>query len=155
MDITQIKKIILAAVASIGTGILYLVGGWDEALLTLVILMGVDYLTGLICALVFNNSPKTNTGAGSSKAGFVGLLKKVGILACVVLAVQLDKLVGTDATCRTGVILFFIGNEGLSIVENLGLMGVPMPSFIKNALELLKSKNDKAAGEESSSQEEK
>jgi toxin secretion/phage lysis holin len=69
-------------------------------------------------------------------------VKKVAMLFCVLICVQLDNVLGTPGVCRTAIMLFFIGNEGLSIVENMGLMGVPLPDYVKNALAMLKNKNN-------------
>ncbi|NCB05103.1 MAG: holin, partial [Clostridia bacterium] len=102
----------------------------------------VDFITGLIVAGVFKRSNKSKMGALDSRAGFKGLLKKCMILLMVILGTVLDLLVGTDTLVRTAVILFYIGNEGLSIVENFGLMGMPVPKKLRDALEVLKQKGD-------------
>ena len=141
------KNVLLGAAATVGSVLTAFFGGWDYALQTLIAVIAVDYLTGLACALIFRKSPKTANGAGSSDACFHGLVRKAGILLCVLLAVQVDRVTNDSGLCRTAVILFFIGNEGLSIVENLGLMGVPMPAVLKNALEVLRKKGDREDGE--------
>lgn len=133
----QMKDMALAAMAALGSVLANLFGGWDVALQVLVSFMAADYLTGLIVAGVFKKSPKSEGGALESRAGFKGLVRKGGILLMVLVAVWLDKLLGA-AYVRTAVCLFFIANEGLSILENLGLMGVPMLPFLKNMLEALK-----------------
>lgn len=116
-------------------------GGWDTALQTLVILMLIDYVTGLIVAGVFKNSTKTETGALESKAGFKGLLRKGVALMVVLIACRLDMLIGTNFVRDAAVIAYCI-NEILSIVENAGLMGVPIPEPITKAIEILKNKNE-------------
>lgn len=131
----------LAGLSAAGSVAANLLGGWDTALQTLCIMMAVDYLTGIVCALVWKKSPKSTDGAFESKASIKGLFRKAGILLAVLVATQLDKMTGTDI-CRNAAVMFFVANDGLSIIENLGLMGLPMPAVIKNAFELLKKKGD-------------
>lgn len=142
MDAMQIKNMILAMFASIGAFAAQELGGWDDPMKILVALMLVDYLTGVMVAAVWNNSPKSSTGALDSKAGFKGLLKKGVIVLVVWIGVMLDKSMGTSYI-RTALILFFVGNEGLSLLENLGLMGVPFPAFLQRALEALREQGDR------------
>lgn len=136
----SMKVSILAWLAMIGGTIVSFLGGWDSALQTLLIFMAADYITGIIVAGVFKNSDKSKTGALESRAGFKGLLRKLAILVLILVANELDKAVGGNFS-RTAVILFFCANEGLSILENIGMMGVEYPPFLKNALEALKKKN--------------
>lgn len=143
--ITQIKDTVLLVTAGLGSILANMFGGWDVALAALMVFMGVDYLTGLLVAGVFKRSPKSESGALESRAGFKGLVRKGGILTLVLVSVWLDKLTGAEYI-RTAVCLFFVANEGLSILENLGLMGVPLPGFLKNMLEAMKDKAD--GGEE-------
>lgn len=136
------KKILCADVGIIGSIIATLLGGWDAALATLALFMGVDYITGLVLAGVFKKSPKSKDGALESKAGLKGLLRKGAILAVVLVAHRLDVVMGTtflrDATC-----IAFIANEALSIIENVGLMtGVKIPKKLQDAIELLRKEND-------------
>ncbi len=145
MGAVQIKNSVLAAMAAVGTFVAHALGGWDAAMQVLVALMAADYLTGVLVAAVWQRSNKSATGALDSKAGFKGLLKKGMILLLVWLGVLLDSALGA-AYIRTAVVLFFIGNEGLSLLENLGLMGVPFPAFLKRALEALREQGD--SGEE-------
>lgn len=133
----------LGAVSAAGTAIAQALGGWDTALQTLCIVMAADYLTGIVCALVWKRSPKSEDGAFESKASVKGLFRKMAVLLCVLVAYQLDSLSGTRVV-RELVILFFIANDGFSILENLGIMGVPMPAALKNAFALLKDKVEKA-----------
>ena len=115
----------------IGGFIATLLGGWDSALITLVIFMAIDFTTGLIAAAL-GKSKHSWTGRLSSKAGWYGLAKKFCTLLIIVVAVRIDILIGTtyvrDATC-----IGFCVNELLSIVENTSLMGVPYPDAIKKA----------------------
>ena len=127
----------LAVLATVGATIAEAMGGWDTALQTLVILMAIDYVTGILCALIWKRSPKSADGTFESKASLKGLIRKGAILLVVYIAARLDLLMGTDVT-RLAVILFFIANDGFSIIENLGIMGVPLPEIVKNAFALLR-----------------
>ena len=142
IDANNLKNIVLAACAAVGSFIANALGGWDSALKLLIALMAADYITGFLLAMIWHRSNKSPTGALSSKAGFKGLCKKGAILLMVWVAVMLDGAIGSEYV-RVAVILFFVGNEGLSLLENLGLMGVPYPSFLQRALEALRSKGDK------------
>jgi len=135
------KNIYLACTGAVGASIASIFGGWDDAVLTLLIFMLVDYLTGLIVAAVFHNSPKTDSGALESKAGLKGLFRKGGVLLVVLIAARLDIMIGTNFV-RDAVVIAFVVNEAISIIENLGLMGVPIPKVIINAIEVLKKKSD-------------
>lgn len=137
----EVKNSILAGLAAAGAFLSSALGGWDAPLALLVALMAADYLTGLLVAAVWQRSDKSATGALDSKAGFQGLVKKGTILLLVWLGVLLDEAVGA-AYVRTAVVLFFVGNEGLSLLENLGLMGLPFPAFLRRALEALREKGD-------------
>ncbi|HKL74278.1 MAG TPA: phage holin family protein, partial [Clostridia bacterium] len=128
------KQTIFAIVGIIGSFTAKLLGGWDMALQTLLLFMVTDYLTGLIVAGVFKKSPKTETGALESKAGWKGLCRKGMTLLYVLVAAQLEKMTGTDII-RNAVIIGFIANEGLSILENGGLMGLPIPKKLKDAID--------------------
>ena len=138
------KNGVLAALAAAGSTVAAALGGWDTALQTLLLFMAADYLTGMLVAGVFRQSGKSEDGALDSRAGFKGLCKKGAQLVAVLVGARLDLLLGTD-WARTAVVLFFLGNEGLSILENLGLMGVPLPEALKNALSVLKEKGENAA----------
>ena len=137
MNATKIKNIILGVIAGVGGFLSQMLGGWDILLQVLIVIMAVDIITGWIVAGVFHKSTKTETGALDSKIGFKGLFKKFSVLLLILVAAQLDKAIGSSFS-RTAVILFFCGNEGLSILENLALMGIEYPAFLKNALEALK-----------------
>lgn len=132
-------KISLAANGAIIAVITTLLGGWDESIITLLIFMAVDYLLGLITAFVFHKSTKTPTGAASSAVCFKGLVKKFVSLALVLIAYRLDIIIGVsyirDATC-----IALIINEGISIIENAGLCGIPIPQAIINAIDVLKER---------------
>ena len=114
-------------------------GGWDAALAALLVCIAVDYVSGSIVALVFHKSSKSDTGAYNSAYGLKGLCKKGLMLLFVLVAVQMDALMGIDYV-RDAVCIGFCSNEVLSIIENLGLAGVPMPQAVVNALEQLRKK---------------
>jgi len=135
-----IKNLVLAIIAAVGTGIATALGGWDMALQALLAVMAIDIITGLLVAVVWKKSGKSETGAADSRAMFKGLCRKFVIILAVFLAQQIDRSTGLGGVLRLGAILFFTGNEGLSVVENAGLMGVPMPKIIKDALEQLRKK---------------
>lgn len=135
------KEGFLTTVGVIGSFIAGLFGGWDTALATLVLFMAIDYITGIVVAGVFHNSPKTETGALKSNTGFKGLCKKGMMLLFVLIAVRLDITIGTNYI-RDCVCIAFITNELLSIIENAGLMGVPIPAVITKAIDVLKDKSD-------------
>lgn len=147
MNAIEIKNAILAALAAAGSCLANYLGGWDAALKLLIAMMAADYATGLVVAAVFQKSNKSSTGALDSRAGFVGLVRKGVILMLVWLGVMLDNAIGAGYV-RTAVCIFFIGNEGLSLLENVGLMGVPYPTFLKNMLEALREQGDKQEGAE-------
>lgn len=128
----QFWKGAIRAVAGIGGAIAGAMGGWDATLKVLVVMMVVDYLTGLMVAFM-GRSEKTEYGGLSSKVGFVGLLKKGMMLMVVLVATMLDAAMGM-AVCRDAACWFYIANEGLSLLENLNLAGVPFPAKIKELL---------------------
>lgn len=135
------KSIICSTCGVIGGFITYLVGGWDMAILTLLIFMAIDYITGLIVAGIFHKSKKTASGGLNSKIGFLGLAKKVVVFLLIIVAQFLDLILGIDFV-RNSVIIAFITNEVISIIENAGLMGVPMPKVIHKALDLLQDQTE-------------
>ena len=133
------KDWICTAVGMVGAAAAWVFGGWDAALMALVICMAVDYISGSLVALVFHKSNKTVTGAYDSRYGLKGLCKKGLMLLFVVVAVQADRLLGADYV-RDAVCIGFCVNEMISIVENLGHAGVPLPQAVINALDQLQSK---------------
>lgn len=142
MDPIMIKNSVLMAVAAAGSFAANALGGWDAAMQVLVALMVADYLTGVLVAAIWRRSNKSETGALDSKAGFKGICKKCVILLLVWLGALLDGAIGAEYV-RMAVVLFFVGNEGLSLLENVGLMGVPYPAFLQRALESLRDRGDK------------
>ena len=120
-------------------------GGWDQALVTLIIFMAIDYISGLIVAGVFHNSKKTESGTLESRTGWKGLCRKCMTLLFVLVAYRLDLAIGVDYI-RNAVIIGFMANELISIVENAGLMGIPLPAVIANAIDILTQKAEKKRG---------
>ena len=130
---------LVKALCAVGGAVAGLLGGWDAALTILVVMMGADYLSGVIVAAC-GRSPKSEGGGVSSKAGFIGLAKKGFMLLIVLLAALLDRVSGSGtAMVRTAAVMYYIANEGISLLENAALMGVPFPERVKNALEALKN----------------
>ena len=133
------KYKIFTVTALTGGALAELFGGWDKALQTLLIFMVVDWITGgILLPVVFGRSPKSPNGALESRAGWKGLCRKAMTLFYVLVATQLDILLGIDYV-REAVCIGFIANEALSIVENAGLMGIPLPEGIKRAVDVLKT----------------
>jgi toxin secretion/phage lysis holin len=135
------KEGICTTIGIIGGGIAALFGGFDAALLTLILFMGIDYITGLIVAGVFHTSEKTENGMLESRAGWKGLCRKGVTLLIVLIACRLDLMMGSNFI-RDAVVIAFVANETISIIENAGLMGVPIPAAIVRAIEVLKNKAD-------------
>lgn len=133
------KVKILSLLGCVGGMVASLFGGWDAALVTLLIFMGIDYVTGLIVAGVFHTSEKTENGALESRAGWKGLCRKGGTLLVVLVACRLDLMMGSNFI-RDAVVIAFVANETISIIENAGLMGIPIPAVITRAIEVLKKK---------------
>ena len=137
----MIKFFTLSSVACVGAAVASIFGGWTGAMTTLVILMLIDYVSGLIVAGVFHASPKSSGGALSSAVGFKGICRKFVILLIVVVACRVDLLLNTsiirDATC-----IGFCANELLSITENAGLMGIPLPRKLVDAIEVLRGESE-------------
>lgn len=137
--------LLCGALGAIGSFIANILGGWDNAVKTLVILMVVDFAMGLLCALVFGKSDKSANGALSSAVCWQGITKKVCTGLIVVVAHRIDLLVGSDYI-RTAVIIAFCASELISISETAGLMGIlpkPVQKALTKAIDILKNKGDK------------
>ena len=137
--VNTIKATLLSIIGIIGSGIAYWIGGFDMFSQTLITFMAVDYVTGLSAGWM-KKSSKTESGGLSSKVGWKGLLKKGIILLVVMVAAQLDRILELNVI-RNAVIIAYISNELLSIIENLGLIGVYIPKPIKSAIDLLNQRN--------------
>ena len=146
MNAVQMKNLILAGLATVGSVIAQALGGWDMALKVLICFMVLDYATGWMVAAIWHKSSKSGTGALSSDAGFKGLCKKCVMLALVWMGALLDQATSSDFV-RDAVCMFFIANEGLSILENTAVRGVPYPAFVKNMLDAMRQASDKGKQE--------
>lgn len=118
------------AISAIGTVITYLTGGWSVSVITLVIFLVGDYITGVVRALIEHKL--------SSQVGFKGLAKKCMVMLILIVAVMLDRLMGNDMWLfRSAVCYFYIANEGISMLENIAGMGVPIPKKLLSVLDKL------------------
>ena len=142
MKYSDIGRLILAVFSTVGGFIASLFGGWDASIGTLLIFMASDFILGVIAAGIFRVSKNTENGGLESRAGWKGLCRKFGTLLVILIACRLDILLGTSYI-RDAVVICYICNECISILENLALIGVPVPEGIKNALEILKNKEEK------------
>lgn len=127
------------AAGTVGAVLIGLLGGCDAILEALLVFMGVDYLTGILAA-IHGKSTHTAGGKFSSRVSFWGLTRKMLVLLILIVAVELDKFAGLPDVFRTGVAGYYIANEGLSILENVDLMGVKAPP-LKKALEQMQKKD--------------
>lgn len=130
------KDTVTTTITAIGTGaVTTLLGGWDMALEILLIVMVLDYITGVASAF------KRKTV--SSSEGYMGLLKKASIFIIIILAAQVDRITGNDTQIfRNCTAFFFVSNDALSVLENVGELGVALPVFLKSALIKLRDTND-------------
>ena len=136
------RNILCAAVGIVGSGVASIFGGWGAALSGLVLFIAIDFTMGRTVAGVLQRSKKTDGGALESRAGWKGLCRKVYTLALVLVAHWLDIITGTSYI-RDAVCIGFIANEAISILENAGLMGIPIPSVMSKAIEVLRDKDVK------------
>jgi len=129
------KMSIQMGIAVVGTSLSFWLGGWDAALQFLVFFMVIDYVSGILAAI--------KTKSLNSEIMFWGGIRKAIILVVVAIAVQFDGMVGTgDPMFRNLAIYYYVAREGLSAIENMGILGVPLPPFIKNVLEQLQDKGN-------------
>ena len=133
------KEVIFTTTGIIGAFIAQLFGGWTQGMTTLVILMIVDYIMGILVAAVFGTSKKTEDGKLESRAGWKGLVRKGVTLLIILVATRIDLMLESNFV-RDAAVIGFAANELLSIVENAGLMGIPMPTVVTNAIEVLQKK---------------
>lgn len=127
--------------AGIGGWLGYFLGGCDGLLIALLLFVITDYITGVMCAIADKKL--------SSAVGFKGICRKVLIFLLVGIANILDmQVIGTGSVLRTAVIFFYISNEGLSLLENAGHLGLPIPVKIKSVLEQLHDRAEQEVGDE-------
>lgn len=136
-------NVLYSLVGAIGGFVAMAFGGWSDALITLIVFMALDYVTGLIVAGIFKKSKKSENGALESRAGFKGLCRKGVALMIVLVAVRLDIIMHTTYI-KDAVIIAFVANESISIIENAGLMGIPVPGIIARAIDVLRDESEKA-----------
>lgn len=143
----KLQGTICAGIGLAGAFIASLYGGWSQGMTTLIMFMAIDYIMGLLVAGIWHKSKKTEDGRLESRAGWKGLVRKGVTMLIVLVAARLDMTIGTTVI-RDAAVIGFIANEGISIIENAGLMGVPLPAVIVNALEVLKhqAENTKVPG---------
>ena len=121
--------------AAIGGWLGYFLGGCDGLLIALVMFVAADYITGVMCAVADKKL--------SSEVGFKGICRKVLIFILVGIANILDvQVIGTGSVLRTAVIFFYLSNEGVSLLENAGHLGLPIPERIKTVLEHLHDRSE-------------
>lgn len=135
------KASFYTVVGVLGAYVTHFFGGVDTLLVVTAILMGFDYVTGVIVAVVFHNSPKTATGGANSMVGFRGICKKLVMGGMIGIANLLDMALGVDFI-RAGVMYAFLANETISIIENAGCMGIPIPAVLRRAIDILAEKED-------------
>ena len=135
-------NVLYSIVGAVGGFVAMVFGGWSDALITLIVFMALDYVTGLIVAGIFKRSKKSENGALESRAGFKGLCRKGVALMIVLVAVRLDIIMHTTYI-KDAVIIAFVANESISIIENAGLMGIPVPGIIARAIDVLRNDSEK------------
>lgn len=135
------KSFFLIGLGAIGSIISELFGGWTSAMTTLVIFMLIDYITGILVAAVFKKSNKTEDGGLESKAGWKGLIRKFSTLLIVLISIRLDIIFNTTIISNC-VVFTFLANELLSLLENVGLMGIPLPSVLTEVISVLNKKGE-------------
>lgn len=135
------KAKVCSLLGAAGSIVVSALGGWDSGLATLIIFMAIDYIMGLIVAGIFRSSPKTQSGALESRVGWKGLCRKGVTLLFVLVAYRLDIIISVNYI-RNAVIIGFVANELISIVENAGLMGIPLPSVLSRAIDILTKKTE-------------
>ena len=135
------NKLYMTLTGIAGSLVASLFGGWTASLTTLLIFMAVDYITGIVCAGVFHKSQKSESGSLESRAGWKGLCRKGMILLLVLVGHRLDMAMGANYV-RDGICIAFIVNEAISIIENAGLMGLPIPAILTKGIDILKKKGE-------------
>jgi len=133
---------VIKGIAAVGGAVAGIFGEWSVLMTILAAVMVLDYISGVLVA-VSGKSPKTEGGHLDSKVGFIGLAKKAFIIVIVLMATLLDKTLGADTMVfQTATVCYYIANEGISVMENAGLMGLPVPEVVKRALEQMRDKKE-------------
>lgn len=120
--------------------LLYFIGGFDLLLEALLVCMVIDYAMGLTIAGLYQRSKKSDSGGLDSFVGWMGISKKITSLLFIIVGVELQKMTGVPGI-REGIIIALVLNELISIIENAGLMGIPVPNVLTKAIDLLKEKD--------------
>ncbi len=141
-NIMTLKNVMCTVIGIAGAAVTNLYGGRTAAMTTLLIFMGLDYITGMLVAAVWHKSSKSEGGGLESRAGWKGLIRKGVTILIVLAAYRLDLIIGTSYI-KDAVIIAFCANELISLVENAGLMGIPIPEPITKAIEALKGDDEK------------
>lgn len=134
------RQLIVGGISTVGSVIANLFGGWSDGLTVLCIFMIIDFITGMTAAAM-GTSEKSINGGISSGIIWRGILKKIMTLAMVVVGAQLDKLTGASYI-KDAVVIAYCITEVVSIIENAGLIGLPVPAVIQKVIDVLKEKND-------------
>ena len=130
------REMFYTIMLTIGSALSYFIGGVDTMFIVLCVFLVVDYISGIIVACVFKKSTKTESGKVNSTVSFKGLCKKIFVVILVGVAHLLDVVLDTNFI-RGGVVVAFISNETISIIENAGLMGIPIPAPLRKAIDIL------------------
>lgn len=136
------KEWFCTMIGGAGAAVTTFFGGFDEGLTTLLIFMSIDFISGIVVAGIFKTSPKTEGGALKSKECLKGIIKKIMMLLLVAVAYRIDIITG-NAYIRDMVVIAFIVNDAISILENAGLMGIKLPVALTKAIDILKEQEEK------------
>lgn len=133
-ELEHLGSFIKLIIAVIGSAVSYLYGGFDSLFMLFTVLVVIDYISGLLASGA--------EGSLSSRIGFRGIAKKIMLFALIAVAHFIDQLLGYYHVIRDATIFFYMANEILSIIENAGRLGIPIPTFLKNAIALLRNKSN-------------
>lgn len=145
LDISAFGMSVYGGIGVVLSAIASAYGGWSDAMTTLLIFMAIDYITGLIVAGLFHASQKSENGGLESRAGWKGLCRKGMTMLIVLVAARIDMTFGMEGIALNATIIGFISMEAISIIENAGLMGMPLPKAVTNMIDLLKKKAEEKA----------
>lgn len=132
-----------AIIGVVGGMFTKILGGYDYSLKAMLLLMVIDIVAGFVCAALFDTSQYSKNGVSSS-ALIKGAVRKISILGIVAVGVVIDKIMNMDYV-RNGVVMYFIATEGISILEHMVVIGLPVPAFVTKMLERLKSDTENEA----------
>lgn len=135
------KELFISIIGVSGSMITQLFGGWTTGIATLIIMMCLDWVTGLMVAGIFKTSDKSQNGGLNSSIGLKGICKKGMMMILVIVAHRFDLVIGTNYI-RDAVVIALIVNESISLLENAGLMGIPIPKILERAIDILKDKSE-------------